>query len=85
MPEMCTPPKFNTAPEKWRLEDAPFLLGRAIFRGELLNFQGVPDSIFVDRLWPSRAMLLPSVRVSQIFCGFVSMINLEDGPQEKQL
>ena len=36
-----TPPKFNMAPEKWWLEDDPFLLGRYIFRGELLNFQGI--------------------------------------------
>ncbi len=36
-----TPPKFNIAPEKWWLEDDPFLLGWLIFRGELLNFQGV--------------------------------------------
>ena len=27
-----TPPKFYIAPEEWRLEDDPFLLGRPIFR-----------------------------------------------------
>ena len=30
---MGTPPKFNIAPEKWWLEDDPFLLGREPFRG----------------------------------------------------
>ena len=34
-------PKFNIAPEKWWLEDNPFLLGaKKLFRGELLNFGG---------------------------------------------
>ncbi len=28
-------------PEKWWLEDKPFLLGMSLFRGYLLNFQGV--------------------------------------------
>ena len=32
--------KVNIAPEKWWLEDDPFLLGRELFRGELLNFGG---------------------------------------------
>ncbi len=30
---VSTPPKFNIGPEKWWLEDKPFLLGRPIFRG----------------------------------------------------
>ena len=36
------PLKFNSSftPEKWWLEDDPFLLGRSLFRGELLNFEG---------------------------------------------
>ena len=33
--------KFNIAPEKRWLEGDPFLLGRWLFRGELLNFGGV--------------------------------------------
>ena len=28
-----TPPKFDIAPEKWWLEDDPFLLKRPVFRG----------------------------------------------------
>ena len=33
--QICRPPKFNSefAPEKWWLEDDPFLLGRPILRG----------------------------------------------------
>ena len=29
----ATPPKFNIAPEKWWLEDDPFLLGLGNFSG----------------------------------------------------
>ena len=38
--ESDTPPKFNIAPEKWWLEDDPFLLGFGNFSGanSLLNF-----------------------------------------------
>ena len=32
------PPEVYHSPWKWWLEDDPFLLGRPIFRGELLNF-----------------------------------------------
>ena len=41
------PLKFNSKnSEKWCLEDDPFLLGRSLSRGELLNFGRVsgPDS-----------------------------------------
>ena len=39
----ATPPKFNSefSPEKWWLEDKNVLLGRELFRGELLNFRRV--------------------------------------------
>ena len=37
---MYPPAVQQLAPEKWCLEDDPFLLGWYIFRGELLNFQG---------------------------------------------
>ena len=46
------PPKFNIAPEKWWLEDDPFLLERPIFRG-YVKFAGcirIPPG--KDR-WPS--------------------------------
>ena len=33
------PPKFNIDPEKWCLEDDPFLLGRELVRG-YLKFSG---------------------------------------------
>ena len=36
-----TPPKFNSAPLKNDAWKTMFLLERQIFRGELLNFQGV--------------------------------------------
>ena len=38
-----TPPKLNTDPEKWWLEDESFLLGFGNFSGEnsLLNFGGI--------------------------------------------
>ena len=38
--QLVIPPKFNIAPEKWWLEDDPFLLGFGNFSGEnsLLNF-----------------------------------------------
>ncbi len=36
-----TPPKFNIAPEKWWLEDKPFLLGFGNFSGAMLNFERV--------------------------------------------
>ena len=38
---VITPPKFNIAPERWWLEDYPFLLGLLLFRGYCLNFRGV--------------------------------------------
>ena len=39
-PTKFTAPKFNIGPEKWWLEDDPFLLGFGNFSGEnsLLNF-----------------------------------------------
>ena len=47
-----TPPKSNSefTPEKWWLEDDPFLLGFCNFSGvnSLLNF----GRVFSDRLWP---------------------------------
>ena len=46
-----TPPKFNmpAAPAKWWLEDGPASFWEAkIFRGELLNFQGMPPKTMVD-------------------------------------
>jgi len=33
--------KFNIAPEKWWLEDDPFLLGHGNFSRAMLNFRGV--------------------------------------------
>ena len=36
-----TPPKFNIAPEKWRLEDDPFLLGETVtFQGRAVKLLG---------------------------------------------
>ena len=40
------PPKLNIDPEEWWLEDDPFLLGRELFRGKLLNFGGVTFVFF---------------------------------------
>ena len=37
-----TPPKFNSSPLRINGWKITFLLGWPIFRGELLNFQGVP-------------------------------------------
>ena len=36
-----SPRSLAVAPEKRWLEDDPFLLGRYLFRGELLNFRSV--------------------------------------------
>ena len=42
--QTITPPKFNIAPEKFWLEDEPFLLGLGNFSGLLLlNFGRVLD------------------------------------------
>ena len=38
----ATPPKFNSSPLRINGWKITFLLGWPIFRGELLNFQGVP-------------------------------------------
>ena len=38
---MCTPPKFNIAPEQMMVGRLRSFLGRPILRGELLNFQRV--------------------------------------------
>ena len=49
-----TPPKFNITPEKWWLEDDPFLLGFGNFFGEneLLNFGRVDHSSWQKRGTP---------------------------------
>ena len=51
MIDSCTPPKCNIPPEKWWLEDDPFLLGPGhFFRGELLNFGRVSGQISNPRI-----------------------------------
>ena len=40
-----TPRKFHIGPEKWWLEDDPFLLGPGNFSGAMLNFGRVSDSL----------------------------------------
>ena len=39
-PGKNTPPKFNIAPEKWWLEDKPFLLGFGCFSGANCSISG---------------------------------------------
>ena len=38
--ETCTSPKFNIDPEKWWLEDKPFLLGFVTFQGRAVKLLG---------------------------------------------
>ena len=51
-----TPWKFNIAPEKWWLEDKPFLLGRYLFRGYVKLREGTwllwfGVDVFIVGLW----------------------------------
>ena len=45
--KILPPPKFNIAPEKWCLEDKPFLLGPGNFSGSMSmwNFGRVVDEL----------------------------------------